>query len=118
MVQLSNLYLSDNLMMKVPFASFSHVSTLKTLDVSRNRIENLEDSHYASGAVKVDRLFLRDNMFKKLDKNAFNNFNLINYTSVRGSPIRNISADAFKNAEIKWLDLSHCLVIICLISTS
>ena len=49
-------------------------------------------------------------MFRQLDKNAFNNFNLINYTSVRGNPIRNITADAFKNAEIKWLDLSHCLV--------
>ena len=53
MAQLSNLYLQDNLMMKIPFASFSHVSQLKTLDVSRNRIENLLDSHYASGAVKV-----------------------------------------------------------------
>ena len=57
MVQLSHLYLADNLMMKIPFASFSHVSALKTLDVSKNRIENLLDSHYASGAVKA-RLIL------------------------------------------------------------
>ena len=110
LLQLSNLVLADNLMGKVPFVPISHISTLKKLDLSKNRIEKLEDSYFASGAVRLDQLFLIENPLEKLEAKSFSNFQFINFTSLAGSPIRTIESDAFKDAQIKMLDLSNCLI--------
>ena len=42
MIQLSHLNLADNLMGKIPFVPLSHVKSLKSLDMSNNRIIKIE----------------------------------------------------------------------------
>ena len=74
------------------------------------------DSFFASGTVRLDRLLLKENSllggytgnsgtaeidglgktFRGLPSKSFTNFDLINYTSLEGSPIRAIGAEAFR----------------------
>ena len=76
----------------------------------------LVDSFFASGTVRLDRLLIKENSllggyssnggateidgigktFRGLPAKSFTNFDLINYTSLEGSPIRAIGADAFR----------------------
>ena len=41
-LQLAHLNLADNLMGKIPFVPLSHVKSLKSLDMSNNRILKIE----------------------------------------------------------------------------
>ena len=41
-LQLAHLNLADNLMGKIPFVPLSHVKSLKSLDMSNNRIIKIE----------------------------------------------------------------------------
>jgi hypothetical protein len=49
----------------------------------------------------IFRLILRENNIESLSTKAFANFDAINYTSLEGNPMRNIDAEAFRDAKIK-----------------
>jgi hypothetical protein len=46
-------------------------------------------------------LLLRENNIDSLPTKAFANFDAINTTSLAGNPMRNIEAEAFRDAKIK-----------------
>ena len=50
---LSSLDLTHNLLGKIPFMAISSMKSLKTLDLSNNRIENIEDS-FSKIKLKLD----------------------------------------------------------------
>ena len=52
---LTDLNLADNLMGKIPFVAISNIKSLKTLDLSNNRIEKIEDPFFSIGAIRLDR---------------------------------------------------------------
>ena len=52
---LTELNLSDNLMGKIPFVAISNIKSLKTLDLSNNRIEKIEDPFFSNGGIRLDR---------------------------------------------------------------
>ena len=47
-IQLAHLNLADNLMGKIPFVPLSHVKSLKTLDMSNNRIIKIEGIEFVT----------------------------------------------------------------------
>ena len=106
---LSHLYLSDNLMGKIPFVSIGHVKSLKLLDLSNNRIEKIEDPFF-QGQIKLDSLLLGENNLENITSRALQNFEYTNFTSLSGNPIRRIEADAFADTKIKNLDVSNCFI--------
>ena len=55
---LTELNLSDNLMGKIPFVAISNIKSLKTLDLSNNRIEKIEDPFFSNGGIRLDRFSL------------------------------------------------------------
>ena len=93
---LAHLDLEDNLMGKIPFGPISHVKTLKVLDLSKNRVEKVEDPFFTIEQLKLDRLYLMDNNIETLPTNSFANFEFINYTTLSGNPLRIIEEEAFK----------------------
>ena len=107
---LAHLDLQDNLMGKIPFGPISHVKTLRVLDLSNNRIEKVEDPFFSAETLKLDQLYLRENNILTLTSNSFANFEFINFTSLAGNPLRTIQDEAFKDAQMKKLDLSNCLL--------
>ena len=107
---LAHLDLRDNLMGKIPFGPISHVKTLKTLDLSQNRIEKVHDPFFTLETLRLDQLYLQENHIEVLPANSFANFEFINFTSLSGNPLRIIEKDAFKEAQIKRLDISNCLL--------
>ena len=56
---LAHLDLRDNLMGKIPFGPISHVKTLKTLDLSQNRIEKVHDPFFTLETLRLDQLYLQ-----------------------------------------------------------
>ena len=56
---LAHLNLRDNLMGKIPFVPISHVKTLKTLDLSQNRIEKVQDPFFTAESLQLDQLYLQ-----------------------------------------------------------
>ena len=52
---LTELNLADNLMGKIPFVAISNIKSLKTLDLSNNRIEKIEDPFFSNGGIRLDR---------------------------------------------------------------
>jgi Leucine-rich repeat (LRR) protein len=107
---LITLDLADNLMGKIPFVPISHVKTLKSLDMSNNRIEKVEDPFFTSETLRLDQLYLMENNIETLPSMSFANFDFINYTSLAGNPLRMIDDEAFRDAQIRRLDLSNCLL--------
>ena len=88
----------------------SHVKTLRVLDLSNNRVEKVEDPFFASETLKLDQLYLKENNIDILATSSFANFEFINFTTLSGNPLRVIEDEAFKDAQIKRLDLSNCLL--------
>lgn len=107
--QLSELNLADNLMGKIPFISIGHVKSLKVLNLSNNRIEKIEDPFFI-GKLRLDSLHLAENNLQNLSVKAFQNFEYINFTSLSSNPLETIEPDAFVETQIKFLDLSNCLI--------
>lgn len=107
---MTHLDLGDNLMGKIPFVPISHVKTLRVLDLSLNRIEKVEDPFFTVETLKLDQLYLQDNNIHSLPTSSFTNFEFINFTSLAGNPMRVIEDEAFKDVQIKRLDLSNCLL--------
>ena len=103
---LAHLDLEDNLMGKIPFGPISHVKTLKVLDLSKNRVEKVEDPFFTIEQLKLDRLYLMDNNIETLPTNSFANFEFINYTTLSGNPLRIIEEEAFK-AKIQIIKFSE-----------
>ena len=55
-LQLAHLNLADNLMGKIPFVPLSHVKSLKSLDMSSNRIIKIEGKiipHFINGNARL-----------------------------------------------------------------
>ena len=44
---------------KIPFVPISHVKTLKTLDLSQNRIEKVQDPFFTAESLQLDQLYLQ-----------------------------------------------------------
>ena len=107
---LATLDLHDNLMGKVPFVPISSVKTLRVLDLSNNRIEKVQDPFYSADTLRLDQLYLAENNIKTLPINSLANFEFINYTTLAGNPLRVIEGQAFKDAQIRQLDISNCLL--------
>ena len=103
---MSHLDLHDNLMGKIPFGPISHVKTLKVLDLSKNRVEKIEDPFFTIESLKLDQLYLMDNNIETLPTNSFANFEFINYTTLSGNPLRIIESEAFKVACQQFLNNS------------
>ena len=95
---------------KIPFGPISHVKTLKTLDLSQNRIEKVHDPFFTLETLRLDQLYLQENHIEVLTANSFANFEFINFTSLSGNPLRIIEKNAFKEAQMKRLDISNCLL--------
>lgn len=55
------------------------------------------------------RLILRENNIDTLPTKAFINFDAINFTSLQGNPMRNIDAEAFRDAKIKVYNCSQLI---------
>ena len=91
---------------KIPFGPISHVKTLKVLDLSKNRVEKVEDPFFTIEQLKLDRLYLMDNNIETLPTNSFANFEFINYTTLSGNPLRIIEEEAFK-AKIYMIKFSE-----------
>ena len=91
---------------KIPFGPISHVKTLKVLDLSKNRVEKVEDPFFTIEQLKLDRLYLMDNNIETLPTNSFANFEFINYTTLSGNPLRIIEEEAFK-AKIQIIKFSE-----------
>ena len=104
---LSQLDLANNLLGKIPFMAISSMKSLKTLDLSNNRIENIEDS-FSKIKLKLDKLLLKENSIKVITKNSFQNFKWINYTSLRNNPIHTVQNHAFLDVGVRELDLHNC----------
>ena len=83
---------------KIPFGPISHVKTLRVLDLSKNRVEKIEDPFFTIESLKLDQLYLMDNNIETLPTNSFANFEFINYTTLSGNPLRIIEEEAFKVA--------------------
>jgi Leucine-rich repeat (LRR) protein len=86
---LTSVSFSRNLLGKIPFTAVVGVRSLKTLDFSYNRIEQIEDS-FTKRKMNLDKLLLQENNVHKLGRHAFSNFKWINYTSLRGNPLHTI----------------------------
>ena len=70
------------------------VKSLKNLDFSYNRIEQIEDT-FSKEKMKLDKLLLKENNIKELGKNSFRNFKWINQTNLEGNPLTSIQANTF-----------------------
>ena len=57
-----------------------------------------------------DLRFAQENHIETLPSNSFANFEFINFTSLAANPMRIIENEAFKDSQIKKLDISNCLL--------
>ena len=55
-------------------------------------------------------VYLQENHIQTLPSNSFANFEFINFTSLAANPLRIIENEAFKEVQIKKLDISNCLL--------
>ncbi len=115
---LNELNLADNLMGSVPFVALGHVRTLRSLDLSNNRVQKVEDPYYKKERLRLDWLDLSENELQVLGQGAFQvriklnnrrrvigselntmfllqNFAAVNATSLRGNPLRRVDPGAF-----------------------
>ena len=106
---LSQLDLANNLLGKIPFMAISSMKSLKTLDLSNNRIENIEDS-FTKIKLKLDKLILNENAIKVITKNSFQNFKWINSTSLQNNPIHTVQDHGFLDTGIRELDFHNCRI--------
>ena len=106
---LSQLDLANNLLGKIPFMAISSMKSLKTLDLSNNRIENIEDG-FSKIKLKLDKLILNENSINVITKNSFQNFKWINFTSLRNNPIHTVQDHGFFDAGVRELDLANCRI--------
>ena len=106
---LSQLDLANNLLGKIPFMAISSMKSLKTLDLSNNRIENIEDS-FSKIKLKLDKLILNENSINVITKNSFQNFKWINFTSLRNNPIHTVQDHGFLDTGVRELDLANCRI--------
>ncbi len=68
---LNELNLADNLMGSVPFVALGHVKTLRSLDLSNNRVQKVEDPYYKKERLRLDWLDLSENELQVLGQGAF-----------------------------------------------
>ncbi|ODM96941.1 Chaoptin [Orchesella cincta] len=102
------LYLDNNLFLKIPFQALSPLE-LKTLDLSHNLLTSMFDIFYEK-KITVGVLKLNYNRITSVPPYAFQNFRKASVVSLAFNPIESLVDDAFKDASIDLLDLSHCFI--------
>ena len=106
-MKLGHLILADNSLDRIPFNSLAQMRSLSTINLANNRIISTFDVSF-QGRISVDSLILDNNTIGSLPAFAFQNFNVINRTSLSGNNFREVTADAFKDVKIQQLIIAHC----------
>ncbi|GIX91855.1 chaoptin [Caerostris extrusa] len=104
------LYLSDNVIAKLPCPFYLHTSKLEKLDVSNNLLTHLQDCIF-NGSFSVRELCLDFNFIKILPARIFKHTKLERLT-VTNNRLLKLHSDAFSGIEVTltYLDLSFNLM--------
>jgi len=105
---LDHLYLSHNLLQKIPFEALS-ILKLKYLDLSHNLLSSTFDIYY-QGKLSVGSVSFDHNRIHILPSFSFQNFKQAKAVSLAYNPLTILVDDAFKEVNIDDLDLSHCYI--------
>lgn len=109
-MKLGQLILEDNALDRIPFDGLAQLRSLHTINLANNRITSTYNVFF-QGRISVDNLILDNNNIGPLPPFAFQNFDVLNRTSLRGNDIREVADDAFKNAKIQELVMADCSLV-------
>lgn len=84
-----------------------NISSLKTLDLGRNRIERIASEAFV-GLFSLERLYLSDNNLKSLASDVFYSLRNLSFLSLENNQLTKLDEDTFKfNSQMKSLGLSN-----------
>ncbi|CAG4978691.1 unnamed protein product [Colias eurytheme] len=102
---LKNLNLCNNALKEVRNSHFSNTSTLWTLDLSDNVIENIEENAFKS-LTNLRIINLRNNILKVIPDTLFQNIPALANIDMSHNLIEYVPVNAFRGTKLKNLNLS------------